>query len=207
MSLSMSMSYVHVHVHVHVHVRGRPRQVRDDDGNSSHQNSPNYTRAPKRCTSTHEPTLFTGGRPIHAGRRDGRVRTYVRNTPIWPAGAAQEADWPRLAGAWSSLAQPLALVKPARRPSSRTLVGRPCVRHRYALFNASAEGLCGGGMAARGDAPLGERFKPQVAEYLHRMTARPAWLRAQREQLVKDVGGEETREPCGEWQEAKMSAR
>ena len=60
----------------------------------------------------------------------------------------------------------------------------------YALFNASADGLCGGGMAARGDAPLGERFKPQVAEYLQRMTERPAWVRAQREQLKDEDRGE-----------------
>ena len=39
----------------------------------------------------------------------------------------------------------------------------------------------------------------QVAEYLQRMTARPAWVRAQREQLVKDAGGaSEMREPLPE---------
>ena len=52
----------------------------------------------------------------------------------------------------------------------------------YALFNASADGLCGGGLAEVGGAPLSDRFKPQVAAYLERMIARPAWISAQREQ-------------------------
>ena len=52
----------------------------------------------------------------------------------------------------------------------------------YALFNASAEGLCGGGLTAHGSAPLSQRFKPAVAEYLQRMMARPGWRNAQREQ-------------------------
>ena len=38
-----------------------------------------------------------------------------------------------------------------------------------------------------------------MAEYLQRMTARPAWVRAQREQLVKDAGVvSEMREPLPE---------
>ena len=40
---------------------------------------------------------------------------------MWPASAAQEADWPRLAEACGSLGHPLALVKPARRHSARTV--------------------------------------------------------------------------------------
>ena len=52
----------------------------------------------------------------------------------------------------------------------------------YSLFNASADGLGGGGLVANGGLPLSARFKPPVAEYLARMTSRPAWVSAQREQ-------------------------
>ena len=52
----------------------------------------------------------------------------------------------------------------------------------YTLFNASADGLGGGGLVANGGLPLSARFKPPVADYLARMTSRPAWVSAQREQ-------------------------
>ena len=52
----------------------------------------------------------------------------------------------------------------------------------YALFNASADGLGGGGLVANGGLSLSARFKPPVADYLARMTKRPAWVSAQREQ-------------------------
>ena len=50
---------------------------------------------------------------------------------MWPAGAAQAADWPRWAGVWGSLPPPLAPVKPAWRRSNRALVGLVFDVHWY----------------------------------------------------------------------------
>ena len=57
----------------------------------------------------------------------------------------------------------------------------------YALFNASADGVCGAGLAQLGEAPLSERFKPPVAAYLARMTARRGFQLAQQEQAADDA--------------------
>ena len=43
-----------------------------------------------------------------------------KTTPVWPASAAPEANWPRLAGPRCRPGHPLTLVKPARR---RTMMG------------------------------------------------------------------------------------
>ena len=51
-----------------------------------------------------------------------------RPSPIQPASAAQEADWPRLAAPRCRPGHVMALLKPARRHSGQTLVEMgPCV--------------------------------------------------------------------------------
>eukprot|EP00964_Phaeocystis_antarctica_P022328 scaffold12381_cov63-Phaeocystis_antarctica.AAC.4 len=105
----------------------------------------------------------------------------AETSPIGLASAAHEADWPRLAGAWGSLRHPLALVRALQRVCRGALWQRDgCSRRSTARRAVQAAG-------------------GRVAEYLQRMTARPAWVRAQREQLVKDAGVvSEMREPLPE---------
>ena len=53
---------------------------------------------------------------------EGRIAAPMsKSSPIWPAGAAQAADWPRLAGAWSSLRRDLALRGASGAPAGRSL--------------------------------------------------------------------------------------
>eukprot|EP00964_Phaeocystis_antarctica_P086818 scaffold55017_cov57-Phaeocystis_antarctica.AAC.1 len=40
---------------------------------------------------------------------------------VWPAGADQAAEWPRLAGAWGSLRRALALREASRAPAGHRL--------------------------------------------------------------------------------------
>ena len=50
----------------------------------------------------------------------GRAAKWKRR-PLWPARAAQAADWPRLAGAWRSLRRDLALREAYGYPAGRGL--------------------------------------------------------------------------------------
>jgi len=62
---------------------------------------------------------------VKACKGQAQAFAYAKKTRrIWPASAAQEADWPRLAASRCQPGHPLALVKPARsrRHSGRTLV-------------------------------------------------------------------------------------
>ena len=47
-----------------------------------------------------------------------------KTRPIWPASAAQAADWPRLAEAQGSLTQDLALTEASGEPAGRDLSQR-----------------------------------------------------------------------------------
>eukprot|EP00964_Phaeocystis_antarctica_P133566 scaffold97773_cov35-Phaeocystis_antarctica.AAC.1 len=44
-----------------------------------------------------------------------------KRIPIWPASAAQPADWPRLAEAWGSPRHDLALKEASEEPAGRRL--------------------------------------------------------------------------------------
>ena len=69
-----------------------------------------------------------------------------KTTPTWPASTARGADWPRLAGAWGRLGDPLAPVKPAWRLHSPLVAPvwpslGPCHQHRPSLGRLSSHAL------------------------------------------------------------------
>ena len=61
----------------------------------------------------------------------------ARPRPVWPAGAARAADWPRLAEAWGSLVRDLALTEASGASAS------PCAEARPGMVMAGQRGLSG----------------------------------------------------------------
>eukprot|EP00964_Phaeocystis_antarctica_P051185 scaffold29854_cov57-Phaeocystis_antarctica.AAC.4 len=108
-------------------------------------------------------------------RRRRRRSTTWKSRPIWPASAAQAADWPRLAGARGSLRHDLALRGASGEPAGRGL--SPLVLH---IGGGAGDGrqhdgrqqdvqVLGGGGPADGRRPLG---RPQQHAITQRLAGR-----------------------------------
>ena len=71
------------------------------------------------------PAQATAGRHRASPSARGRLRSgqapMSKTSPVWPAGAAQAADWPRLAEASGSLRHDLALKPASGEPAGRAL--------------------------------------------------------------------------------------